>query len=188
MSSASSPTPAPRPSIFNNRNPPSPSRSMFNRNPPASEPRVESPAEEKPSIENDKPIHISITVRDGHNNQSFKMRRDRPLKKLMEASSMNLGKDLKSWRFMLDGVRVTETDTPDKVCFQIIYFFLAFLFVFLGQDESQSSGIDVLIEEYLLSLRWKMKTSSRSLLNKSAEQFIFSQRTEHQVSILEFSN
>lgn len=115
--SGDSPSPAPR--TFGNGTGGGGSGSIFNRNPPA-ERRADSPAEEKPVVE--KPNTISITVRDGENVQTFKMRRDRPLQKLMQAASDALGKDFKTCRFHLEGERISGTDTPDKVRFSTFLF------------------------------------------------------------------
>lgn len=132
---AASPSPAPRGSIFNSGDPLAPrgsifgggdppaprGGSLFNREgppAPASVQREESPGqrEETPAEEKVDPSIISITVRDGNNDMCFKMKRDRPLKKLKETAAMRLGKDPTSCRFMMDGQRVMDTHTPDEVC------------------------------------------------------------------------
>jgi len=50
-----------------------------------------------------------------NNEVFFKIKRQTPLKRLMDAYCERQGKDPKSVRFMFDGERLQETDTPDKV-------------------------------------------------------------------------
>ncbi|KAJ3071234.1 hypothetical protein HDU98_005647 [Podochytrium sp. JEL0797] len=59
--------------------------------------------------------HINIKVRGSDGNEiAFKIKRTTPLSKLMDAYSNKTGVDPRSVRFLLDGVRLNGTDTPDS--------------------------------------------------------------------------
>lgn len=68
------------------------------------------PAEEPPRTE-----HLNIKVTDNNNEVFFKIKRTTPLSKLMNAFCERQGKALSSVRFLFDGTRVNDTDSPDSV-------------------------------------------------------------------------
>ena len=59
--------------------------------------------------------HLNIKVTDNNNEVFFKIKRTTALKKLMDAFCDRQGKSRTSVRFLFDGVRVNETDSPDSV-------------------------------------------------------------------------
>lgn len=59
--------------------------------------------------------HLNIKVTDGNNEVFFKIKRSTQLKKLMDAFCDRQGKDKKTVRFLFDGTRVNEVDSPDTV-------------------------------------------------------------------------
>lgn len=62
-----------------------------------------------------KPEHLNIKVTDNNNEVFFKIKRSTALKKLMDAFCERQGKAPASVRFLFDGTRVNQTDTPDTV-------------------------------------------------------------------------
>jgi len=66
--------------------------------------------EEKPAGE-----HINVKVTDNNNEIFFKIKRTTPLGKLMNAFCDRTGKDKKNLRFLFDGQRLNEDDTPEGV-------------------------------------------------------------------------
>lgn len=64
--------------------------------------------------------HLNIKVTDNNNEVFFKIKRSTQLKKLMNAFCERQGKDPKTVRFLFEGTRVTENDTPDTVSFQLL--------------------------------------------------------------------
>lgn len=67
----------------------------------------------KPDVKSD--THINLKVSDGSSEIYFKIKRSTPLKKLMDAFCKRQGKDVSSLRFLVDGQRVQNDDTPDGV-------------------------------------------------------------------------
>lgn len=59
--------------------------------------------------------HLNIKVTDNNNEVFFKIKRTTVLKKLMDAFCDRQGKDPKSVRFLFEGQRVAEGDTPNVV-------------------------------------------------------------------------
>ncbi|KAI5964596.1 SMT3 [Candida pseudojiufengensis] len=59
--------------------------------------------------------HINLKVSDGSAEIFFKIKRNTPMKRLMEAFCKRQGKDLNSLRFLIDGVRVEPNNTPDDL-------------------------------------------------------------------------
>lgn len=59
--------------------------------------------------------HLNIKVTDGNNEVFFKIKRTTKLEKLMNAFCERQGKDVKTVRFLFDGMRVHETHTPESV-------------------------------------------------------------------------
>ena len=59
--------------------------------------------------------HLNIKVTDNNNEVFFKIKRTTALKKLMDAFCDRQGKDPKTVRFLFDGTRVQEGDSPDTV-------------------------------------------------------------------------
>jgi len=59
--------------------------------------------------------HLNIKVTDGNNEVFFKIKRSTQLKKLMDAFCDRQGKDKKTVRFLFDGTRVMEGDSPDTL-------------------------------------------------------------------------
>ena len=59
--------------------------------------------------------HLNIKVTDGNNEVFFKIKRSTKLEKLMNAFCDRQGKDKKTVRFLFDGQKVQDTDSPDTV-------------------------------------------------------------------------
>ena len=59
--------------------------------------------------------HLNIKVTDNHNEVFFKIKRTTALKKLMDAFCERQGKPPSSVRFLFDGSRVQQTDSPETV-------------------------------------------------------------------------
>lgn len=59
--------------------------------------------------------HLNIKVTDGNNEVFFKIKRSTKLDKLMRAFCDRQGKDPSTVRFLFDGDKVVEGDTPEKV-------------------------------------------------------------------------
>lgn len=59
--------------------------------------------------------HLNIKVTDNNNEVFFKIKRSTNLKKLMDAFCDRQGKNPQSVRFLFDGTRVQQNDTPDSV-------------------------------------------------------------------------
>ncbi|EEQ85180.1 hypothetical protein RJZ56_006425 [Blastomyces dermatitidis] len=59
--------------------------------------------------------HLNIKVTDNNNEVFFKIKRTTQLKKLMEAFCTRQGKDISAVRFLFDGTRVRQDDTPDTL-------------------------------------------------------------------------
>lgn len=70
--------------------------------------------------------HLNIKVTDNNNEVFFKIKRSTKLEKLMNAFCERQGKTLQSVRFLFEGQRVQQTDTPESVRF----FLLCFVFLF----------------------------------------------------------
>lgn len=80
---------------------------------------MSTPQEENTSVKSDvKPEnseHINIKVSDGSTDVFFKIKRSTQLKKVIEAFCKRTGKDTKALRFLYEGDRVSEQDTPASV-------------------------------------------------------------------------
>ena len=59
--------------------------------------------------------HLNIKVTDGNNEVFFKIKRSTRLDKLMKAFCERQGKDISTVRFLHDGTKVQQEDTPDTV-------------------------------------------------------------------------
>jgi hypothetical protein len=59
--------------------------------------------------------HLNIKVTDGNNEVFFKIKKSTKLNKLMRAFCERQGKDMQTVRFLFDGARVREEDTPNNV-------------------------------------------------------------------------
>jgi len=59
--------------------------------------------------------HLNIKVTDGNNEVFFKIKRSTQLKKLMDAFCERQGKDRKTVRFLFDGQKVQDHDSPDTL-------------------------------------------------------------------------
>jgi Ubiquitin-2 like Rad60 SUMO-like len=59
--------------------------------------------------------HLNIKVTDGNNEVFFKIKKSTRLAKLMSAFCERQGKDQNTVRFLFDGSRVRDEDTPDSV-------------------------------------------------------------------------
>ncbi|KAI4125282.1 MAG: hypothetical protein LQ338_004354 [Usnochroma carphineum] len=66
--------------------------------------------EEAPKTE-----HLNIKVTDNNNEVFFKIKRTTALKKLMDAFCERQGKNTNTVRFLFDGARVNQNDTPDSL-------------------------------------------------------------------------
>ncbi|KAK9456908.1 ubiquitin-related domain-containing protein [Dipodascopsis uninucleata] len=62
--------------------------------------------------------HLNIKVTDNNNEVFFRIRKSTHLKKLMDTFCERQGKARSSLRFLYDGERVQETDTPDVLGMQ----------------------------------------------------------------------
>ncbi|KAF8249380.1 ubiquitin-like protein, partial [Wilcoxina mikolae CBS 423.85] len=62
--------------------------------------------------------HLNIKVTDGNNEVFFKIKRTTQLKKLMDAFCDRQGKAANSVRFLFDGTRVTQNDSPETLDMQ----------------------------------------------------------------------
>ena len=60
--------------------------------------------------------HLNIKVTDNNNEVFFRIRKSTQLKKLIDTFCERQGKSRSSVRFLYDGERVNESDTPDAVC------------------------------------------------------------------------
>ena len=59
---------------------------------------------------------INLRVKDaGGNEVQFRIKRSTQLKKLMDAYCNRMGAEANTYRFIFDGNRVGESDTPDKL-------------------------------------------------------------------------
>ncbi|BAM79244.1 ubiquitin-like protein Smt3 [Cyanidioschyzon merolae strain 10D] len=59
---------------------------------------------------------INLRVRDADGNEvQFRIKKHTPLRKLMDAYCTRKGVDLHSYRFLFDGNRINEDDTPEKL-------------------------------------------------------------------------
>ena len=67
-------------------------------------------------VQTEQPEHLNIKVTDGNNEVFFKIKRSTNLKKLMDAFCERQGKDRKTVRFLFDGSKVQDHDSPDTVC------------------------------------------------------------------------
>lgn len=76
--------------------------------------------EQEPSVKSDvKPEgteHINIRVTDSSTEVYFKVKRTTQLRKVIDAFCKRTGKDTKALRFLFEGERVSEQDTPESVC------------------------------------------------------------------------
>ncbi|KAJ8100755.1 ubiquitin-related domain-containing protein [Lipomyces tetrasporus] len=62
--------------------------------------------------------HLNIKVTDNNNEVFFRIRKSTALKKLMDTFCERQGKARSSLRFLYDGERINETDTPDALGMQ----------------------------------------------------------------------
>lgn len=65
--------------------------------------------------------HLNVKVTDNNNEVFFKIKRSTQLKKLMDAFCERSGKNRKSVRFLFDGQRVVDQDSPDTVSCQQLF-------------------------------------------------------------------
>jgi len=64
----------------------------------------------------DAPTHVQLRVRNHQGGEvQFKIKKTSGLKKLMDAYCSRVGVNINEVRFMVDGERVTENDTPDQL-------------------------------------------------------------------------
>lgn len=70
--------------------------------------------EAKPEATTDA-THINLKVTDGNSEVYFKIKRATPLKRLMEAFCKRQGRQPKSLRFLYEGQRIGDDDTPDSL-------------------------------------------------------------------------
>ena len=59
--------------------------------------------------------HLNVKVTDNNNEVFFKIKKSTQLKKLMDAFCDRSGKNRRSVRFLFDGQRVQNDDTPETV-------------------------------------------------------------------------
>jgi hypothetical protein len=75
-------------------------------------PEARDPANDKPE-EADVPKHINLKVRDQSGNEvTYKIKRVTALQKLMATHASQISADIKSLRFMFDGTRIQDEDSP----------------------------------------------------------------------------
>lgn len=70
------------------------------------------PAKNEPKTETE---HINIKVTDSNTDVFFKIKKSTQLKKVMDAFCKRTGKNQANLRFLYDGERVNETDTPESL-------------------------------------------------------------------------
>jgi hypothetical protein len=71
-------------------------------------------ADGEPNPEDQAPTHLNVSVRDQDGNDLlFKIKKSTPLKKVMDAYCERQGKNRGLVRFLFEGSRVQDTDTPD---------------------------------------------------------------------------
>ena len=73
------------------------------------------PTEPAPAKPEGDAEHLNIKVTDGNNEVFFKIKRSTQLKKLMDAFCDRQGKAPSSVRFLFDGTRVNQDDSPRSV-------------------------------------------------------------------------
>lgn len=73
--------------------------------------------DQKPNVNEEvkSETHVNIKVSDGSSEIFFKIKRNTPLRKLMEAFAKRQGKTLDSLRFLQDGSRVSPDQTPNDL-------------------------------------------------------------------------
>eukprot|EP00051_Salpingoeca_urceolata_P032136 m.14441 g.14441 ORF g.14441 m.14441 type:complete len:94 (+) comp4799_c0_seq1:1404-1685(+) len=73
-------------------------------------------ADTKEGVKDEKADYINLKVLAQDNTEvHFKIKRSTPLKKLMDAYCSRQGLDKQNVRFMLDGQRINDTDTPETL-------------------------------------------------------------------------
>ena len=65
-----------------------------------------------PFIKGEETIQVKVRRQVGSDIVLFKIKRNMPLKKMMDTYCDRQGLDRKSIRFLFDGTRITENDTP----------------------------------------------------------------------------
>lgn len=141
---------------------------MSNEDGHASPERNEAPANSE---------HLNIKVTDNNNEVFFKIKRSTKLEKLMNAFCERQGKSPSAVRFLFEGSRVQQTDTPDTVCFFFLSFpFRLLPFVPFTQGFSFWGGLrhHAILRKrtnqlLICSSKCKTVTPSRSIKNKSAD-------------------
>ncbi|KAJ8906465.1 hypothetical protein NDN08_002958 [Rhodosorus marinus] len=77
------------------------------------EPETEAKQEAKTEAD---PNLINLRVKDGGGNEvQFRIKKSTQLKKLMDVYCQRMGAQPNTFRFIFDGNRVGETDTPEKL-------------------------------------------------------------------------
>ncbi|KAG8996732.1 hypothetical protein FRB94_008069 [Tulasnella sp. JGI-2019a] len=86
------------------------------------------PAEPKPELEANAPISVKVVSSSG-DEVFFKIKRNTKLTKLQGAYANKVGKDIASIRFLYDGARIQEDDTPASL------------------EMTEGDAIDVMVEQ-----------------------------------------
>ncbi|KAG8849655.1 hypothetical protein FRB96_000681 [Tulasnella sp. 330] len=86
------------------------------------------PTEPKPELDANAPISVKVVSSSG-DEVFFKIKRNTKLTKLQGAYANKVGKDIASIRFLYDGNRIQEDDTPASL------------------DMTEGDAIDVMVEQ-----------------------------------------
>ncbi|CAN8065971.1 unnamed protein product [Agarophyton chilense] len=81
---------------------------------PSTSPHPDSPQPKSfPRTPPTPPDRVTLTVRDKENNEfTFQVKRSTPFRKVFEAFSQKMKEPVKAFRFLYDGKRISESDTP----------------------------------------------------------------------------
>lgn len=79
----------------------------------------------KPEVKPETSDHINIKVTDSSTEVFFKIRRTTQLRKVIEAFCKRTGKDTSALRFLYDGERISDQDTPASVSLTELLLFIA---------------------------------------------------------------
>lgn len=75
---------------------------------------VDSPTIKPEKVESSED-HLTLKVTDNNTEVLFRVRKTTPLKRVIDGFCKRTGKDRQSLRFLADGDRVNDDDTPEKL-------------------------------------------------------------------------
>ncbi|GMM50421.1 SUMO family protein [Starmerella bacillaris] len=81
----------------------------------AIQPKTESSASQNPEEDNKGEEMLSLKVTDSQTDVAFKVKMKTPLKRVIDAFCKRTGKDRNSLRFIFDGERIHDEDTPASI-------------------------------------------------------------------------